>query len=157
REPNLADDVAQQVFVRLIFAVQKGNLSRENVRGRLRDVLRKMCRNAVADTLTDLSKRRRIESPWAEPPETAADAWEHDCRAAVFTAAGEVVHDVLQKAMTRGKRGESFRQLLTLIVERADENPENSQTMAAELTKLTGHNWRDDSYRRLLQQIRTRV
>ena len=157
REPELADEVAQQVRVGLLEQMLAGGLTRDTVRRRLRDVIRAACRNAVRDQLRALASRRRHETTTADLHETDDGAWESDCRTALSGAVGEVVRGVLEEAIGRGLRRQSFRQLLELLIERADEDPETSQEMAARLTELTGRDWRDDAYRRLLGQVRARV
>jgi hypothetical protein len=157
REPELADEVAQQVRVRLLERAVKGGLGREHVRSRLRDVVRAACRNAVRDQLRALSARRRREVTPGDLPEADDAAWERDCRSAVTAAAGEAVRRVLEEAAGRGLRGASFRQVLEVLIDRADEDPDTSRAMADRLAELTGRDWRDDVYRRVLGQVRERV
>ena len=149
RDPQDADDVAQDFFVRVL---QQGLANASPDRGRFRDYLKAAVRNA---TLTWMGRRRRLSEKEAivalpEVPDrdssTADEAWVAEWRKCLLDRAWQALDD-------HERRGGAnrFHTVLRLSV---DHPEEDSSALAARVPVAEGGTMRADAYRKQLSRAR---
>jgi DNA-directed RNA polymerase specialized sigma24 family protein len=152
RNPHDADEVAQDVVVRLMRGDFAGADSR---RGRFRDLLGASVRNMVRNFWNKQNRRRgaNLDLAYVEggsvDPAAAADAgWLAHWQSSVL--------DLAWHALEESQRATPGNVFYTLLRLRAEHPDDDSSRLAELLTRATGKSFRADNVRQQLRRARLR-
>jgi RNA polymerase sigma factor (sigma-70 family) len=146
RDPHDAEDVAQNVMVRLLEGDFAGA---DPSRGRFRDLLKTAIRNMVRNHWSRQKRRKTVDFDVAEVEGQTDDRqWLASWRTAVM--------DIAWKALQQEQRTRPGSQAYTVLKLRAEHPEDSSDQLAERLSKKTGTPIRPDALRQKLRRSRAR-